>query len=351
VRDALLGRAPKDIDLVVAGDALVLAEELGEVGEVHDRFGTVAVAVGGATVNVAMARTERYPAPGALPEVQPGGLQEDLGRRDFTVNAIAIDLGGTVHAVPGAEADLASGLLRVLHERSFVDDPTRLWRLARYAARLGFGIDGETERLARAAVAGGALATVNGPRLGNELLLAVGEPDPVAALAAAWELKLIAARPPRRRIADALALLPEDGHRGLLALAASSAGPADRVRAWLDEWGIPARERDVVVAAASEAEGLATQLVAAERPSAVARAARGRPVEEVALAGAMGAATPARSWLGELRHVRLEISGDDLLAAGVPQGPEIGQRLDRALAARLDGEAVGREAELAVALA
>ena len=337
VRDALLGRAPKDVDLVVQGDAVALAGELGEVDEVHDRFGTVAVKVDGATVNVAMARTERYAAPGALPDVQPAALTDDLRRRDFTVNAIAADLAGGLHEVDGALDDLEAGRLRILHDGSFRDDPTRLWRLARYAARLGFAIEPETERLAREAVAGGALKTVSGPRIGNELLLALCEPDPVAALVAASELGLIAHRVPRKRIADAIALLPAgEGDPGLLALGAVLAG--HDVRAWLDELGMPARERDVVVAVAG------ARPVEAERPSAVAAALRGLPLEAAAWIG-------AREWIDRLRHVALEIGGDDLLAAGVPEGPEVGRRLQRALDAKLDGEASGREAELAVALA
>jgi tRNA nucleotidyltransferase (CCA-adding enzyme) len=124
-----------------------------------------------------------------------------------------------------------------------------------------------------------------------------------------------------------------------------------RLRAWLDELGIAGRDRDQVVAGAAGAEPLAAALAAARRPSEIAAAARGRPPEQVALAGALGPVAAARAWLDELRDVRLEITGDDLLAAGVPAGPEMGRRLDRALAARLDGEAVGSEAELAVALA
>src|SRR5204862_6308310 len=102
--------------------------------------------------------------------------------RDFSANAIAVDLHGGLHAAAGAEGDLHAGRLRVLHDRSFLDDPTRLWRLARYAARLGFAIDPETERIAREAVASGALDTLTGPRLGTELARALNAPDPLAAL-------------------------------------------------------------------------------------------------------------------------------------------------------------------------
>lgn len=354
VRDTLLGRAPRDIDLVVAGDAVALAQGLGTVAEVHDRFGTTSVWVGGAPVNVAMARTERYAEPGALPEVTPAGLQEDLRRRDFTVNALAVDLAGARHEVPGASDDVAAGRLRVLHDGSFRDDPTRLWRLARYAARLGFGIEPHTEELARAAVAGGALRTVAGQRLGRELGLALIEPDPVAALAAAHALGLLPANmgPRRGLTVRGLELLPADGHPGVLALAAMAGAVAPAaLRAWLDDLGMAARERDRVVAAATGAEALAASLAAAGRPSEIAAAARGLPVEQVALAGALGPRDAAEAWLTQLRGVRLQIGGEDLLAAGVPAGPELGRRLDRALAAVLDGTAAGREAELAVALA
>lgn len=353
VRDGLLGREPRDLDLVVAGDAAELAAELGDVREVHDRFGTVAAIVDGALVNVATARSETYAAPGALPDVRPGSLEEDLARRDFTVNAMAVDLAGGLHAVPGAEGDLAARRLRVLHDASFLDDPTRLWRLARYAARLDFAIEERTIELASAAVGGGALSTVSGSRVGRELALALNEPDPLAALAAAHELGLLpAGMAPRRGLTTrALALLPDDGHPGILALAASvGAVPEPRLRAWLDDLSVAAREREQLVAAATGAEALAAALDAAQRPSEIHAAARGRQPEHIALAGALGPEQAARDWLERLRDVRLEISGDDLLAEGIPPGPEMGRRLDRALAAKLDGETPDRAAELAVAL-
>jgi tRNA nucleotidyltransferase (CCA-adding enzyme) len=355
VRDALLGRPPKDLDVVIEGDAAALAAQLGSIHESHDRFGTITVLVENEPVNIATARTETYAAPGALPDVEPAALGDDLARRDFTVNAIAVDLAGELHAAEHAEADLADGLLRVLHERSFRDDPTRLWRLARYAARLGFAVERETERLAREAVAGGALDTLTGPRIGNEVALTLNEPDPLAALAAAHELGLLPTGfAPRRGLTGrALELLPdEDGHPGILALAASAgAVPGDRLRAWLDHLGLTARERDQVIAAATGAEPLAAALEAATKPSEIAVAARGKQPEHVALAGALGPADAARAWLDELRDVHLEISGDDLLAEGIPAGPELGRRLDRALAAKLDGMAPDRETELEVALA
>jgi tRNA nucleotidyltransferase (CCA-adding enzyme) len=186
VRDLLRGVRPAELDVAVEGDTTPLLAALGGPELRHARFGTATVDANGCRIDVAMTRAERYAAPGALPDVRPAGLREDLLRRDFTVNAIALGLGdGVLREVPGARDDLRDGLLRVLHDRSFLDDPTRLWRLARYRARLAFAIEPHTEALARAAVGAGALHTVSPARIGNELRLALAEPDPVAALEAA----------------------------------------------------------------------------------------------------------------------------------------------------------------------
>ncbi len=191
VRDLLLNRQPRELDVVVARDgsplghavaalASELASRLGTLAGTneHERFGTAIVEWNAGQIDLATARRERYAAPGALPEVEPAPLAEDLLRRDFTVNALALALDGErpgeLHAAPHALEDLRAGRLRVLHERSFLDDPTRLWRLARYRARLGFAVEERTAELAAAAVAEGALRTVSGARLGAELRLALG---------------------------------------------------------------------------------------------------------------------------------------------------------------------------------
>ena len=354
VRDLLLGREPRELDVVVEGDVAPIARRLGAGATVHERFGTATVESGGCRFDLAAARAERYARPGALPDVRPAGIDDDLRRRDVTVNALALDLrSGAVRAVEHARDDLAAGRLRVLHDASFGDDPTRLWRIARYAARLGFELEQRTAALAAAAVADGALETVSGTRIGSELRLALAEPDPVAALEAAAGLGLAPWLAPDRALAAAaLGLLaPGEGRADLVVLAASLALPACEADGLLAGLGFNAGER-AVLRACGGARQLAVAMVDAERrPSALARILRGLPVEAAALAGAHGAAGPARRWLEDLRHVALAISGDDLLAAGVPRGPEIGLRLATALDLRLDGElAGGRDAELAAAL-
>jgi tRNA nucleotidyltransferase (CCA-adding enzyme) len=334
VRDIWLEREPLELDLVVEGDAAALARSFGGQVTVHDAFGTATVAGPGWRVDVAMARRERYPQPGALPEVEPASIEDDMLRRDFTVNAIAVTLDGQLIAADGALADLEDRRLRVLHERSFVDDPTRVLRMARYAERLGFAVEAETERLAREAT----FATLSGGRLGGELRLVLTEPDPLAVLARVEDKLPLALD--RAMLETALALAPADSDRAMLVLGASATDAA-----WLDTLELTARERDVALACRT------ATVPDDRRPSSLWRAWHRLPVEAVAVAGARGGAGSSRRWLEELRHVRLEIGGDDLLAAGLSEGPQIGARLERTLAAKLDGEiAGGREAELAYAM-
>jgi tRNA nucleotidyltransferase (CCA-adding enzyme) len=381
VRDLLLGRTPRELDIVVGGDrqtfvqaaplfARDLADRLGVLAGAneHERFGTALVEWDGGRIDVATRRAESYSAPGALPEVRAGTEQKDLERRDFTVNAIAVRLGGArrgeVRAVRDALSDLKAYRLRVLHEQSFNDDPTRLLRLARYAARLGFEIETHTATLARAAVGTRALDTVSGARIGAELNLALDETDAVAALAAMDELGVLHALHPQLRferpvLEATLALLPADARPDLALLAAlmlplalrAQGDPRAEIVVLLDRFDCPAGDRDRVAAAVCAVPRLVEQLPIIELPSELRAAARHVPLEGVALAGALAGEGRAKQWLQETRHIALEIAGNDLLAAGLSEGPEIGRRLEMVLKLRLDGElGGGREAELAAAL-
>jgi len=176
VRDELLGRTPRELDFVVEGDAIAVArraaQRLGAELTVHERFGTATVRTPTDAFDLASARTETYERPGALPTVHLGAtIEQDLGRRDFTINAIARSLDGREVAWPGAHDDLRAGILRVLHERSFVDDPTRMLRLVRYAHRLGFAPDERTAALFDL----GLLATVSQERIDREIRLLLAE--------------------------------------------------------------------------------------------------------------------------------------------------------------------------------
>jgi tRNA nucleotidyltransferase (CCA-adding enzyme) len=352
VRDLLLAREPRELDFVVEGDAVAVARRAarrlnGRV-VVHDRFGTATVEAPGAVFDLAGARRERYERPGALPTVELGApLHDDLARRDFTVNALALHLvDGRLIAWPGAEEDLRAGRLRVLHERSFLDDPTRLLRLARYAARLGFDPDPGTDALAAGAVA--AVDTVTGARIGAELRLLLAEPQP-AALERLERHGLGAAILGDFAVDAGIVAVANDlDPSGLAALATTLQG-ADRVAATLDRLGFEARERDVVSAAVARAPRLAEAMAAADGDAALWRALRREPAEVVAAAGALGPADRARRWLDDLRHRRLAITGHDIVAAGLG-GPAVGRALERAMEAHLDGRAPGREEQLHAAL-
>lgn len=386
MRDLLLGRTPRELDVSVAGGAAQLAAELAAAlpeprwpggrrpePTVHERFGTASIAWLDGRADFAQRRSEAYARPGALPDVAPGGAAADLARRDFTVNAVGLALGGPhpgeLIAVDGALEDLAAGRMRVLHQRSFTDDPTRLLRLARYTARLGFQIEPLTLALAHEAIAREALGTVSGGRIGGELWLACREADD-GALTVLGELGLLGALglPPdydRELARDARALGGPDALADMLAMAVlfhppGEDGPAAREtgRRLMEHLGFEADTRQRVLAGAFGVNALAGGILRAVRPSQLHALLDGRPVEAVAIAGALAmrerpdsARAAVGLWLSRLRHVRLEIDGQDLLAAGIAEGPELGRRLQRALERKLDGEiAEGREAELQAAL-
>ena len=200
VRDLVRGplaQAPRDLDVAVAGDGLRLARRLaaalGGHAREHPAFLTATVALpDGRSVDVATARRERYRAPGALPAVEPAGLAEDLWRRDFSVNALAVRLDGAgwgdVEDPTGGLTDLARGRIRVLHPLSFVEDPTRVFRAVRFAERLGFRLEPTTRRLLDAAVGLPVYDALSGDRLRAELALVLEEPDPARVLAALGRL-------------------------------------------------------------------------------------------------------------------------------------------------------------------
>ena len=326
VRDLLLGRGRADIDLVVEGDASALAAKLGADPVEHQRFATAKVNLDGHEIDIATARAETYSHPGALPEVRPARLEDDLARRDFTLNAMAIPLHGEPELIDPrhGHADLEAGALRVLHEGSFVDDPTRALRAARYGARFDFAPEPQTEELLRQT----DLGTVSDDRREAELLRIAAEPRAPRAfeLLAEWGLA-----EPREGGVELAARVAE-----LLA-----SPPWDEVAY---------RDRAVLLAALGPVGG-EVELAGAtpERPSDAVELARGRGPVELVLARAMGAEWLDR-YLGEWRSIELEIDGEDLIAAGVPPGPALGRGLREALRRKLDGEVAGRDRELDVAL-
>ncbi|MGE5409280.1 MAG: CCA tRNA nucleotidyltransferase [Syntrophothermus sp.] len=329
VRDLLLGRERADVDLVVVGDPAGLATALGaETLAAHERFGTAKVALDGHEVDLAAARTETYAHPGALPTVAAAdSIEADLSRRDFTINAMAIPLAEPDRLIDphAGRADLEAGLIRILHPGSFIDDPTRALRAARYASRFGFTPEPATGAL----LAEADLAAVSADRREAELRRLATEPNAAEGFALLQRWGLVDLRP------------------GGIELAA---GVCELLRE--ERWRGEVERADAVLAAALGPVGREAELAATtpSRPSDAVALARRSGSVELLLARALGARW-IDQYLDSWRRVSLAIDGDDLIAAGVPRGPALGRGLAAALAAKQDGEISSRDQELARALA
>lgn len=372
VRDLMLGFAQFDYDVMVEGDAGeladLLAERIGGTVRRHPRFLTANFRSndGAISIDVASARTETYPEPGALPVVEPADLERDLVRRDFTVNAMALaiwqDRFGELFEFPDANSDLLARVLRVTHDNSFIDDPTRLLRLLRYGARLGFTAEPHTEELARAAVEAGAPSTVSGGRIRDELLDLLAERSAVVGVESMYALGLDRALHEKFDadeyvVARAMNEQVDGLRQELLLLALCSRAMDEATLAdWLDHLKLQRKDAELVSQAVTRGPELLAELAAADSNAAADALLRPLHAETIVFALALPAADRetsdiARGWLEERSGGKLEISGADLRDAGVGEGPVIGRALAETLEATLNGAIEGREAQLTFALA
>jgi tRNA nucleotidyltransferase (CCA-adding enzyme) len=373
LRDILVGEENFDVDIAVEGDAIAfaraLARTLGGRMTPHEKFGTAVVQYGeGERVDVVTTRTEFYDAPGALPAVERAGLREDLFRRDFTINAMAAslkaaDFGRLVDPF-GGRTDLEQRVLRVLHNLSFIDDPTRIFRAIRYEARHGFRLEDHSARLARGCIEMGLVGDLSSARLRDELVALLEEPEAARGIERLGALGADHAIHPRLRgdadaaelFARAISLRDELGGEvpawriGIAALARELS--SDEVYGLLDR--LKVRRRD--------AERIAEAVAVAPRIVERLRTERHEPAQVVALADPFAPDAPLlalaledrpelREYFGRLRDVRLEIGGNDLVALGLTESPRVGEILAELRRRKLNGELDGRESELAAARA
>jgi tRNA nucleotidyltransferase (CCA-adding enzyme) len=197
VRDLLLGQTNLDLDLVVEGNAIGLAQQLSQIKQgkiiTHPRFNTAKLQWNKWSIDLATARSETYAKPGALPSVKPGSLSNDLSRRDFTINTMAIELipnrYGELIDRYGGRDDLEHRLIRVLHEKSFIDDATRIWRGLRYEQRLNFQLEPNTLQLLKRDIP--MLDTISSDRIRHEMELILKEKSPEKVLRRAEELNVL----------------------------------------------------------------------------------------------------------------------------------------------------------------
>lgn len=352
VRDALLRSPVADLDFSVVGDGLAIANrfawETGGKITAHPQFGTATVVNDRCRVDLVTARREHYPEPGSLPNVTPGTIGDDLARRDFTINAMALRVwpeGEDILDPTGGLDDLESGMIRVLHSQSFVDDPTRVFRAVRYEQRFGFSIDDGTLKSMASAVDSGLMESVSGERWLHEIERVLDEPNPGRVLLRASELGLLSGLHPSladdsdlRRLAqcDEIPYGRDDWLAALFSPLSEADGTAVIQRLRLSgRWAMVARDtidlrekESAVRESAGRPSGL-YRILSPFNPRAIAARAKltGDPLVRRALEG----------YLDVLRHIRPELRGEDLLEMGAPQGPLIGEILARLHCAKLDG--------------
>ncbi|MGB2876031.1 MAG: CBS domain-containing protein [Gaiellaceae bacterium] len=370
VRDILLGEPSFDVDIAVEGDAIALAQALADAlgGRVraHEKFGTAVVIYGeDKRIDVVTTRTEFYDAPAALPTVEHASIREDLFRRDFTINAMAVslkgaDMGRLVDPF-GGRRDLEARTIRVLHNLSFIDDPTRIFRAIRYENRYGFRMDEHTLRLARGTIEMGLVGDLSSARLRDELEALLEEGDIEHSILRLAELGADRAIHPHLAAdEEAVELLGRltglrDRYRleipswrlGLAVLARKL--PPDEVYQWLQRLKVRRRDAEQIAAAVTVGPKLAERLRKGAEPAEVVALAEPYAPDAPLFALGLADLAPLHAYFERLRDVRLEVSGADLAELGLTESPRVGEVLAELRRRKLNGELDGRDSELAAA--
>ncbi|MEB3284243.1 MAG: CBS domain-containing protein [Candidatus Sericytochromatia bacterium] len=370
VRDLLLGRPNLDADFVVEGDAIEVAKRFvqgqpGATFRAHPTFGTAHIYLAdGKTMDVASARTEHYESPGTLPRVAFSSIKQDLARRDFSINCLAIridsDARGELIDFFDAQNDIKHRELRVLHNLSFIEDPTRVLRAVRFEQTLGFHLEARTEEFARFAFATGAFDAFGGERNKLEISRLLSTRAPLKALERLNELGALRLLSPELTLDDTAKcrlrrlhvtlrrMALEDTHDRWLAWLAVCIHPlgADRVRTLCEKLNLAGKQ----ISQIEKLETLAHDRDIADKDS-LAMVELLRPLS-IPMLAALYACTTERAvrravltFFFRWRHISLRVSGRDLQHLGVPAGPEYSRIFNQLLALRLDGR-IGADDEL-----
>ncbi len=354
VRDLLLGRGTLDIDLVAEGNAIALADllaaDIGGKVTVHRRFGTATLKWDNKSIDFVTARSEVYQKPGALPQVKPGSITDDLARRDFTINAMAAAVDperyGELIDLHNGIRDLNEKAVRVLHEKSFSDDATRMWRAVRYEQRLGFAIGPMTLLLLERDLP--MLATVSGDRIRHEIELVLKEAEPENALRRAAHLGLLERINPalsfnedlaarfdtaRRRYGDSL---PSDLYLALL-LCQLPATALEETVGYLHLTGTEQTTITQAAAVQDRVEELATPGLSPSRVYDILHGYQPAALMAASVCADAAVAEQVELYLNVLRHVKPALSGEDLKQMGIAEGRAIKKILVSLREARLDG--------------
>ena len=367
VRDLFLGATPRDLDLSFVGDPddipARIAPALHARIASRSQFGTFKLETGRLeagheVMDVAMARRERYERPGALPTVAPGSIDDDLARRDFCINAMAVGLApvawGELLDPFGGRDDVNSGVVKVLHSESFIDDPTRILRAVRYAARLGFRLEADTKGFIRRDLE--YVRTLSGDRVRHELELTLREDRAVSVLELAQGLGVLHAIYHPLALSDTIRdrlreIEVERTVEGALVLLSALTGtvPAAELAGLIARLNMSARWAGVVRDTGSIRDAF-QDLAAPDIRSSHLHALM-RNMDPAAIAGSILITDDPviverlGKFRSELWAVETLLDGDDLLALGLEEGPLVGELLDDLLTAKLDGRLVTAEDE------
>lgn len=362
VRDILSGESPVDIDIMASTDTERLVESIVGQGSAAVRkaseFGTWSLDVQDVELDLSTARRETYERSGALPTVFPGTVDDDLARRDFSINAMAISLRedswGNVLDPHGGAEDLERGLVRVLHDRSFIDDATRILRAIRYACRRDFQLAPQTGELLEGALP--YISTISPDRVRHEFERIFKEPRAVKMVELAGRLGVLSAVHPALR-ADpaslaAIKAMPENNARRSELLLGSIVQSIedDEVDSLIERLNLNADWARIVrdvAAVRGRTKDLMGENVAKSRVYRLLQGLSDSAIESCAMAETdQKVAHRLRLYLDELRHIRTSLDGNNLMAMGVPQGPAVGRMLEKLLDARLDGLVESEEEEV-----
>lgn len=375
VRDLLRGQENLDIDLVVEGDGIMFAREFGKrldaAVKTHERFGTAQVFAGGLRIDVATARTEYYESPAALPTVETSSIKKDLYRRDFTINTLAVKLNkkdfGLLIDFFGGQRDLKEKTIRVLHNLSFIEDPTRAFRAIRFSERFGFKLSRHTEDLIKSTVRMNLFDRLSGSRLFDELIMTFDETEPVRAIKRLSEYKLLSVIHPNlvfdkkleanfQATHDTLSwfkllFLGEEPNRPTLYLMTLLSGLTDRDReAALLRLSAPSRVRTKITGGMLSSKAVLSSLPLRD-PVKVYKTMSSLNIETLLF---MMALTPdinrkkeISRYILELRTIKPLIKGSDLQKLGLPPGPLFSKALGIVLEEKLKGKLLTKEDELA----
>ncbi len=378
VRDLLLNVPNHDIDVVIEPSAIEFAGQLTKVfgGSVqtYPQFGTATITrPDGISIDLVTARSEFYVSPAAMPDVESGNIKHDLYRRDFTINTMAIALDGTRYGrfydYFGGQADLEEGIIRVLFNLSFVEDPTRILRAIRFEQRLGFQIEPETLGFLMNALQHDLLQKVPAERIRTELVQLLAEDRAPHVILRMHELGVWQALLPGLQCSDVLIKHLHDARdyidwfeklqtgarleRWLVYLLLLSGGvAAEELGNWPERLALSKRERDMLLSFAACREHLAAGLAQPIDNQHIYELLEGQAPEcQVAVAVLQGEAVRQQmaDYWQHLVNIRVEINGHDLLGIGLKPGPEVGEILRRLHMARLNGQVANKEQELALA--